>query len=80
MNEQVTTLFAAIDVSQLAYVRSIKTKELAEIPRDALDTVEDVNALFVLTNGEGKRLAIIEGHDAAIAAAHANALQPVSLH
>lgn len=80
MNTQLTPPFDAIDVSQLAYVRSIKTKELAELPREALDSVEDVGALFVLTNGDGKRLAIVEGRDAAIAAARANALQPVSLH
>ncbi|MDJ0919826.1 MAG: DUF1150 family protein [Henriciella sp.] len=80
MNTPVNAPFDAIDVSQLAYVRSIKSKELAELPREALASVEDVDALFVLTNGDGKRLAIIEGRDAAIAAAHANALQTVSLH
>ncbi len=70
----------AIDVSKMVYIRAIRSRELAELPDNALDTVKDVNSLMVVTNGEGKKLAIIEGRDAAIAAAHAYSLEPVSVH
>ncbi|MEM8616156.1 MAG: DUF1150 family protein [Pseudomonadota bacterium] len=68
------------DVSRMIYIRAINEGELDALPDEALMGVQDTDALFVLTNGEGKKLAIVEGHAAAIATARANELMPVSLH
>lgn len=70
----------AIDATKIAYIRAVNTREISELPNEALEAVEDLESLFVLTNGEGKKLAIVEGRDAAIATAEANALMPVSVH
>ena len=70
-------LFSAKD---LVYVRRIAEKELNGLPPEALDTVEDRDALFVLANGDGEQLAIVEGRDAAFAAARAHEMRPVSVH
>ena len=70
-------LFSAKD---LVYVRRIAQNELADLPDEALETVDDQDALFVLANGEGEQLAIVEGRDAAFAAARAHEMRPVSVH
>ncbi|MEM5515445.1 DUF1150 family protein [Henriciella sp. AS95] len=70
-------LFSAKD---LVYVRRIAEDELAELAPEALDAVSDTDSLFVLANGEGLQLAIIEGRDAAFAAARAHEMRPVSVH
>lgn len=70
----------AMDARRFAYIRAIKSRELAELPNEALESVSDKGRLYVLTNGEGQKLAIIEGREAAIAAAYANALVPMSVH
>ena len=80
MTETNKAIESSIDVSRLAYIRAIKTREIAELPNEALEAVEDLESLFVLTNGDGKKLAIVEGHAAAIATAEANSLMPVSVH
>lgn len=74
------TTVTGIDLSKLAYIRAIEANEIQALPNDALDMVTDVEALFVLTNGEGQKLAIVEGRDAAIKAAEMNSLTPVSVH
>ncbi|WP_084420992.1 DUF1150 family protein [Henriciella litoralis] len=70
-------VFSAKD---LVYIRRIAEQELAGLPPEALDTVADRDALFVLANGEGEQLAIVEGRDAAFAAARAHEMRPVSVH
>lgn len=70
----------ASDHSRFVYLRSIEEAELAELPQEALESISNLSELVVVTNGEGQKLAIIEGHEAAIAAAHAYELQPVSVH
>ena len=72
--------FAGLDLSKLAYIRGIEPNEVAALPAEAFDVITDTDALFVLTNGEGQKLAIVEGRDAAVAAALSNNLQPVSVH
>ena len=69
-----------IDPSKIAYIRAIEANEINALPTDALDQISDVHELFVLTNGEGQKLAIIEGRDAAIKAAEMNSLTPMSVH
>ena len=68
------------DFSQFVYFRNINERELAELPADALTGVDDLQALVVVTNGEGQKLAIIEGLEAAEAAAEAYKLAAVSVH
>lgn len=70
-------LFSAKD---LVYIRQIADNELAGLPEEAFETVADRDALFVLSNGEGEQLAIVEGRDAAFAAARAHEMRPVSVH
>ncbi len=70
-------LFSAKD---LVYVRRIAENELEGLPQEALETVHDRDSLFVLANGEGEQLAIVEGRDAAFAAARAHEMRPVSVH
>lgn len=80
MTETITKLSEALDVSRVAYIRAIKSRELESLPNEALEAVYDLARLYVITNGEGQKLAIIEGREAAMATAMANALTPVSVH
>ena len=80
MNTTVNRFDDAIDATKIAYLRAVNTREIADLPNEALESVEDLESLFVLTNGEGQKLAIVEGREAAIATAEANALMPVSVH
>ena len=77
LEHQAAKLFSAKD---LVYVRQIAETELADLPQEALDAVDDRASLFVLANGEGQQLAIVEGRDAAFAAARAHEMRPVSGH
>lgn len=70
----------AIDVSRMVYIRELRSPEIAELPNEALEDVEDLKRLFVLTNAEGVKIAIVEGREAALATARANALVPMSVH
>lgn len=74
---QAGKLFSAKD---LVYVRRIADTELDGLPPEALDTVGDRDSLFVLANGDGQQLAIVEGREAAFAAARAHEMRPVSVH
>lgn len=69
-----------LDFSRFVYFRNINELELAELPADALRGVDDLEDLVVVTNGDGQKLAIIEGRAAAEAAAEAYKLEPVSVH
>lgn len=80
MNTSFKPTETADDHSRFVYLRSIEAAEIAELPEEALESISNLSELVVVTNGEGQKLAIIEGHDAAIAAAHAYELQPLSLH
>mmetsp|Transcript_13530 Transcript_13530/g.17764 ORF Transcript_13530/g.17764 Transcript_13530/m.17764 type:complete len:81 (-) Transcript_13530:85-327(-) len=69
-----------LDFSRFVYFRNINELELAELPADALRGVDDLEELVVVTNGDGQKLAIIEGLEAAEAAAEAYKLEAVSVH
>ncbi|HIG23969.1 DUF1150 family protein [Henriciella sp.] len=77
LEHQAAKLFTAKD---LVYVRQIADEELSGLPDEALEAVNDRSRLFVVANGEGQQLAIVEGRDAAFAAARAYEMQPVSVH
>lgn len=80
MNDQVKPTTGEHDFSRFVYFRNINELELAELPADALRGVNDIDDLVVVTNGEGQKLAIIEGREAAVAAAEAYKLEAVSVH
>ncbi|MEL6827469.1 MAG: DUF1150 family protein [Pseudomonadota bacterium] len=80
MNDLVKPTAGELDFSRFVYFRNINELELAELPADALRGVEDLEDLVVVTNGEGQKLAIIEGRAAAEAAAEAYKLEAVSVH
>jgi len=74
------TLKPAGDFGQFAYIRSLEADEIAALPNEALSSVDDLDELFMIINGDGEKLAIVEGRAAALAAIEANALKPISLH
>ncbi|MEL7031937.1 MAG: DUF1150 family protein [Pseudomonadota bacterium] len=80
MNDLVKPTAGELDFSRFVYFRNINELELAELPADALRGVDDLEDLVVVTNGEGQKLAIIEGRAAAEAAAEAYKLEAVSVH
>ncbi len=80
MNDQVKPTTGEADFSRFVYFRNINERELAELPAEALRSVDDIEELVVVTNGEGQKLAIIEGREAAEAAAEAYKLEAVSVH
>lgn len=80
MNDLVKPTAGELDFSRFVYFRNINELELAELPADALDGVDDLADLVVVTNGDGQKLAIIEGREAAEAAAEAYKLEAVSVH
>ena len=80
MNDLVKPTAGELDFSRFVYFRNINELELAELPADALRGVEDLEDLVVVTNGEGQKLAIIEGRASAEAAAEAYKLEAVSVH
>jgi hypothetical protein len=50
------------------------------LPPDALADVSDPDDLFVVASADGQSLAIVEGREAAFAAALAHDLSPLSVH
>lgn len=69
------------DVEGLVYIRQMDAAELNEVlPPNALADVEDIEELFAVLSAEGERLAIVQGRDAAFAAARAHSLKPLSVH
>jgi hypothetical protein len=65
----------------LVYIRQLDVTEASGLlPPDALMDVDDPSDLFILTSAEGQHLAIVEGRDAAFAAALAHDLSPLSVH
>jgi len=65
---------------KLAYIRGLEANEIAALPRDAINSVDDLSTLCVLVDEDGEQLAIIEGRDAAVLAAKANNYRPLSVH
>lgn len=71
-------LFAA---ENLVYVRRIAAEEVREIlPANALEDLSEMDDVFALHSDDGTRVAIVEGREAAFAAARMHELNPVSVH
>lgn len=63
------------------YIRHLDDGEIRSLlPPEALADVDDPDDLFVVASADGQRLAIVEGREAAFAAAWANDLRPLSVH
>jgi hypothetical protein len=75
--------FAALGAPDLVYVRPIKAAEiLADVPVGVTDEVElsPDQTLYAVFRADGARLAVLTDRDAAVAAALAHELAPVSVH
>lgn len=77
-----TEAFAALGAPDLVYVRPIKASEiLADTPVDARGfDISPNQTLYAVCRADGARLGVMADRDAAIAAALANELAPVSVH
>lgn len=75
--------FAALGAPYLVYVRPVLAKELIERVKSA-DIVNMPDSpdqiLYAVHRADGERLAVLTDKDAAIAAALAHELAPVSVH
>ena len=75
--------FAALGGPSLVYVRPIKAAEiLADTPLDEIRgfDLKPEQILYAVHRADGARLAVLGDKDAAVAAALANELAPVSVH
>lgn len=75
--------FAALGGPDLVYVRPVKAAELlADTPVEAIQGIElDPNqTLYAVHRADGERLAVMVDKNAAVAAALAHELAPVSVH
>lgn len=77
-----TEAFAALGAPDLVYVRPIKAAEiLASVPaQTATFELDPEQTLYAVHRADGERLAVLTDRDAAMAAALAHELAPVSVH
>ena len=63
------------------YIRHLDADELQSLlPANEVNQINDPDELFVVLSADGVRLAVVEGREAAFAAALANDLKPLSVH
>ena len=75
--------FAALGAPNLVYVRPIKAAEvIASVPSAQIEGFEldPEQILYAVHRADGERLAVLTDKDAAMAAALAHELAPVSVH
>ena len=77
-----TEAFAALGAPDLVYVRPVKAAEiLASVPtQTATLELAPEQTLYAVHRADGERLAVLTDRDAAMAAALAHELAPVSVH
>jgi hypothetical protein len=78
-----TEAFAALGAPDLVYVRPIKASEiLGSTPLEDVKgfPIDPEQTLYAVHRADGARLAVMGDRNAAIAAALANDLAPVSVH
>jgi len=69
------------DAQNLVYVRKLALEEARKIvPADTFEILAAPENLFSVHSASGERLAIVEGREAAFAAARAYDLRPRSVH
>ena len=63
------------------YIRHLDAVELSGIlPENAIDQIDEPDDLFVVASADGVRLAVVQGREAAFAAARSHDLKPLSVH
>jgi len=75
--------FAALGAPSLVYVRPIRAAEImADTPLDEIRgfDLKPEQILYAVHRADGARLAVLGDKDAAVAAALANEMAPVSVH
>lgn len=83
MIDLTTEAFAALGAPDLVYVRPIKASEiLASTPAAQIEgfSLDPEQTLYAVHRADGERLAVMTDKDAAVAAALAHELAPVSVH
>ena len=76
-----TEAFAALGAPHLVYVRPIKAAEiLASTPVAQTFELDPEQILYAVHRADGERLAVLADRNAAITAALAHELAPVSVH
>ena len=74
-------LMSEFKAEKLVYVRPLPLEELETLlPANAIAELDSTDDLFAVHDADGERLAIVEGREAAFAAARAHELVPASLH
>ena len=69
------------EAGNLVYVRRMAADELrSALPPNALANLDEMDDVFAVHSDDGTRVAIVEGRDAAFAAARMHELQPLSVH
>ena len=78
LNDEHMNLF---DRDSLVYVRHLGADEVRDlVPANTLEGVEHPEDPFMVSSANGVRLAIVEGREAAFAAARLHDLKPLSVH
>lgn len=76
-----TEAFAALGAPHLVYVRPIRAAEiLATTPAAQTFELDPEQILYAVHRADGERLAVLSDRNAAITAALAHELAPVSVH
>lgn len=69
------------EAEAFVYIRHMDADEVkALLPPNALSEVSHPNELFAVTTADGVQIAVVEGREAAFAAALAHDLKPLSVH
>lgn len=78
LNDENTPRF---DADPIVYIRHLGEDEVQDlVPENALKGIGHSEDLFLVSSADGQQLAIVEGRDAAFAAARMHDLTPVSVH
>jgi len=81
MSMNQTTTVDPFVQANMVYIRPLADDEIENIlPPNVLAELDASEPLFAVHNANGDRIAIVEGRDAAFAAARAHSLEPSSLH
>lgn len=69
------------DEDTFVYIRHMDADEISEVlPQNEIGELRHPDQLFAVLSSDGERLAVVEGRDAAYAAAVAHDLKPLSVH
>lgn len=82
MTTELENIFEQNTLQQsLVYVRRLELAEAKRIvPAETFETISEPEDLFSVHDSNGHRLAVVEGREAAFAAARAHDLKPRSVH